>query len=234
MRARAAIVLAVSLAAVTACGGDGGAAKGTRAKRAIQANAQQRAESVVLRLSDFPNGWRASAPEQETPGAEKFRKCLGADYSALTIIGEADSDFAMANTKATSTATVFAGEGQPEVAIKKLAEGMKSAAAPDCFRDLIEHANEVTEVDDVDVNGLRLTTPPGIAETKAWQIAVSFHVTSGAGKGLSPTAYLEFVTLREGENLATVQTSNLQRPFDHEVLGTLVQALADRISEPVM
>jgi hypothetical protein len=65
-------------------------------------------------------------------------------------------------------------------------------------------------------------------------VAVSFHVTSGAGKGLSPTAYLEFVTLREGENLATVQTSNLQRPFDHEVLGTLVQALADRISEPVM
>jgi hypothetical protein len=233
MRALAAIVLAVSLAA-TACGGDDGAAKGTRAKRAIQANAQQRAELVVLRLSDFPNGWRASAPEQETPGAEKFRKCLGADYSALTIIGEADSDFAMANTEATSTATVFAGEGQPEVAIRKLAEGMKSAAAPDCFRNLIEAANGVTEVDDVDVNGLRLTTPPGIAETKAWQIAVSFHVTSGAGKGLSPTAYLEFVTLREGENLATVQTSNLLRPFDHEVLGSLIEAMAGRISEPVM
>jgi hypothetical protein len=228
IRALVAIVLAVSLAA-TACGGDDGAAKGSRAKRAIQANAQQRAESMVLELPDFPNGWRASPPEQEAAGAENFRMCLGADYSALTIIGEANSDFELASTQASSTATVFADEGQPEDAIGKLADGMGSGAAADCFRDLIEEANGLTEVDDVDVAELGLTTPSGIAETKAWQIAISFHLKSGP----EARAYLQFVTLREGDSLATVQTSNLLRPFDPELRDRLVEALAGRLPEPV-
>ncbi len=62
-------------------------------KRAIEPEAQQRAESIVLTLSDFPDGWQAEADTAEDDAdQEAFNECVGADYSGLTIIGEAHSD----------------------------------------------------------------------------------------------------------------------------------------------
>jgi hypothetical protein len=57
----AALALVVSLAGLVACGGDdddGGSEGGSEARRAIQAEAQERTESMNLTLSDFPDGWR--------------------------------------------------------------------------------------------------------------------------------------------------------------------------------
>ncbi|HEV8602779.1 MAG TPA: hypothetical protein VGQ68_05200 [Gaiellaceae bacterium] len=235
----AVLVLAVAVAAGSACGGDGnGAAEGTRAKRAIQTEAQKRAESMVLELSDFPDGWRASPSEnEETEDMDRFRKCLGSDYSALTIIGEADSkDFANEDTtEASSDATVFASEGQAEEAIKEVSDGMQGDAAEDCFRDLIAPAvkkeSPELEVGDVDIGELRLTAPRDITETRAWQIAVSLEVKSGEARGSSATVYLDLMTLREGDSLATVKTQDVVTPFNSESRNKLLQALAGRMSQ---
>jgi hypothetical protein len=84
MPALAGVVLAVA----AACGGNG-SGDDTASGRAIEPEAQQRAESIVLTLADFPNDWRASARESDDTGQKKFNKCIGVDYSGLTRIGEA-------------------------------------------------------------------------------------------------------------------------------------------------
>ncbi len=59
------------------CGGGGGDSGGSdegAPVREIQAEAQQTAESIVLELSDFPNGWRASAPEDTQDNSAEFRE----------------------------------------------------------------------------------------------------------------------------------------------------------------
>ena len=238
MRTVAVFLLALCLVAASACGGNGdGAAKARSAKRVIQAEAQGRAEAMVLELSDLPDGWRASPHEEDTAGGDRLRECLGVDYSALTIIGEADSrDFAVEDsTEASSSATVFADEAGADEASSGLSDGMESDAAEDCFRDLIEKmANDEGpqfKVVAVDIGELGVTAPSSVEETKAWQIAISFDVTSGEAKGSSVTAYVDFVALREGDSIAVLQMSDVQTPFDSELRNELVQAVADRMSE---
>ena len=75
-------LLALAVAAGAGCGGGGsfntGAAKGT-----INADSQRRAKSMLLRLSDFPAGWRASAPDPVDKGGQaNLRKCVGVDFSS--------------------------------------------------------------------------------------------------------------------------------------------------------
>ena len=74
----------------------------------------ERAEAMVLQLSDFPTGWRGSAPEEAD--REGFRTCVGTDLSGFTKIGEAESqDFATGDsTSASSEAIVYTDEEQAE------------------------------------------------------------------------------------------------------------------------
>jgi hypothetical protein len=106
-----ALLLGVTVALGTSCGGGGGTsdASGNEAKRTIEANAQERAESINLVLADFPEGWRVSLAERDKAAQERLRRCVGSDYSGATIIGEADSkEFAHEDTtEASSSATVF-------------------------------------------------------------------------------------------------------------------------------
>jgi hypothetical protein len=141
----AALVAAAAaiLVATPACGGNGGGdSDDTASERAIEPEAQERAESIVLKLADFPNGWRASAPEDEDSGREEFNKCIGVDYSELTRIGEADSqDFAKGDsTEASSDVAIFTSDQQAEDLMSEFAAGMSGSAAEDCFQDLIEEA----------------------------------------------------------------------------------------------
>jgi hypothetical protein len=95
---------------------------------------------MVLELSDFPDGWRASPSTSDKDSADKFRRCIGSDFSALTIIGEAESkDFAHEDTtEASSDSTVFENENQAQDAMGQVSKGMNSPAAEHCFRDLVE------------------------------------------------------------------------------------------------
>ena len=98
------------------------------ATRDIRAEAQRRAEAIVLQLSDFPTGWRASAHESGPDTANEFYECLGADYSRFTITGDADSqDFAMGeSTHVESGVRVYETERDAEGAFAEGAEGLGS------------------------------------------------------------------------------------------------------------
>jgi hypothetical protein len=227
---------AVVLLAAPACGGNGGGDDGddTAAGSAIVPEAQERAESIVLKLADFPDGWRASAPEDEG-GQEEFNKCMGVDLSELTKIGDADSqDFAMGeSTQAQSTAVIYESDQQAEDAISEAAAGMSGSAAEDCFQDVVEEAlkdEKGFKLGEVDVGELSFT-PPDVDEAKAWQIVIPVEITSGAAEGLSPDVYIELVALREGDTVASVRTQDVLTEFDSELRNQLVQTVADRMSE---
>jgi hypothetical protein len=232
---RVGVALSSVLLACAACGGGTGDEKETSAaKRANDPAAKTRAENVVLKLSDFPAGWRGSAPDPEEAGGDKFRKCIGVDFSGVTITGEAESqDFAMGqNTEAASKAQVFETEAQATEGLQEFASGMASAAVEDCVKQLVEEGTQTDqrfEVGEVDVGELSFTAPD-VDEAKAWQIVVPVTVASGAAKGVSATAYLEIVELREGDMVAQVETSDVLTPFDPALRQQLVDKVAGRMA----
>jgi hypothetical protein len=235
VRLAPALAAGLVLAVASACGGSNG--DDTASGRAIEPEAQQRAESINLTLADFPNGWRASAPEANNSGQNKFNKCIGADYSGLTKIGEAGSkDFATGDsTEASSQVVIFKDEQQAKNAMSKLSEAMGGAAAEDCFHDLIDEAMKKEgsngfKVGDVDAGELSFTAPD-VEEAKAWQIVVPVEITSGVGEGLSPNAYIELMMLRDDGTTAALKTSDVLTEFDRELRDRLAQTLANRMTD---
>lgn len=237
MRLMTALV-GVVLAAAAACGGNG-TGDDSASGRAIEPEAQERAESIGLKLTDFPDGWRASAPEADGEKAQaRFRECIGVDFSELTIVGEAESpDFAKDSAEAGSEVTIFEDDQQAEDGIKEYSDGIGGTAAEDCFRDLVEDAvreegnDAEIKLGEIEIGELSFTPPENVDEGKAWQVEIPVVITSGVGQGFEPSVYTELVTLREGATVANLTTEDVLTEFDRALRDELVQALADRMSE---
>jgi hypothetical protein len=153
----------------------------------------------------------------------------------LTRIGDADSlDFAMGeSTEASSSATVFPSEQQAETGMSEFSEAMNGTDVEDCLQDFIEDNTEPgsrVEVGEVDVGQFNVTQPD-VEEAAAWQIVIPIEITSGVGEGLTPNVYLEFMALRDGANVAIVQTSDVLTEFDSELRDELVEAVAGRMTD---
>jgi hypothetical protein len=234
---RAWVVLALSCVAVSACGGDSESSEGSSDfQRAIEPEAQARSESMLLTLSDFPDGWRTEEPsEEDEESDEDFRDCLGVDFSAFTVTGDAQSDdFAMGETAlASSDAEVFENEQMAAEAVAKFAQALDGEEADACMTDLLGgFEDEDVEITGAEVGELSLTPPPGVDDAKAWQVTVTIEGKAGGqAEGVSVTGYFDLVQLRTGENTAEVTTGDLLTPFDPELRDDLIAALAERISE---
>jgi hypothetical protein len=225
-------VVALLLAVSAACGGDGDGGGGEReAERAIEESAQERAEGVVLQLSDFPDGWRASPAEEDDDREEEFRECVGVDFSTVTIIGEAQSDdFAQDSAEASSNAAVFETEADATTSFEELASGMGSGSANECLQDFLEEAVDPdVEVENVDLGELSFTPPSGVDDSRAWQLAI--EASSSEAEGLSATVYFDVIDLRAGDVVARVQAIDVLSPFDPELRDELVDAVAGRMTD---
>jgi hypothetical protein len=232
-----ATLVGVVLAATAACGGNGNGDE-TASGRAIEPEAKERAESIVLKLADFPTGWRASAAEANESGQDKFNECIGTDYSELTRIGEAESqEFAKESAEANSDVAIFEDDQQAEDAVSEYTDGLSGTTAEDCFQDLVEEAvqeegnDEDVKLGEVDVGELSFTAPENVDEAKAWQVEIPVEITSGVGEGFEPSVYIEVVTLREGDTVAFLRTQDVLTEFDRALRDKLAQTLADRMSE---
>ena len=110
---------------------------------------------------------------------------------------------------------------------------MSGTEIEDCVQDLIEEnveADRSVDVGEVDVGQLNVT-PPDVEEAGAWQIVIPVEITSGVGEGLTPSVYLEFVALREGDEVAILETSDVLTEFDSDLRDSLVAAIAGRMSD---
>jgi hypothetical protein len=214
----------------TANGDSGGSIQ-----RAIEPEAQQRAESIVLTLSDFPDGWRAEADTAEDEDDEEaFNECVGADYSGLTIIGEAHSDDFWTGETAVVSAVVavFESEQMAKQAFAERAAGFEDEDANACLPQLFGEPPGDAELTSAEVGELSFTPPAGVDAADAWQVAVTVEEKAGSqNEGLSVTAYADQVMLRSGDTITTVTTTDLGTPFDPELRDELVAAVAGRMAE---
>jgi hypothetical protein len=233
VRTVAAVVVAALLTAATACGGGGGS--DTRAaKRVISRDAQQQAESINLKLSDLPDGWRASTPSSSDAASQKkFRKCIGADFSKVTLMGDASSkDFAKGENATTSSqAQITETASQAMDGMRRLSRALSSAATKDCVRAAIG-STPGFKVGEVDVGELKFTPPTNVDSAKAWEIVVPLEGTSGTANGLSVSVYGDFVYLRKGNVVASVSTGDVFSPLGEVLRAHLVRTVASRMSEP--
>ena len=219
------------LLALASCGGGGDEDGSGAAERKIDSDAQERAEEIVLKLDDFPEGWRADASDEEHD--THFRHCVGADFSDSAITDEAFSPAFVMGESATvgSDATVFENEAEASSALDVLEEDLRSDDFDSCVRDQIgENAEqEGLEIGEIQVGELRID-PPDVEDVRAWQIAIPVNGTPGSeNAGLSVTAYVDFVMLREEEAVAMVYTGDVFTAFDPTLRGDLLDTVADRL-----
>jgi len=232
MRVAVALILVVLAVAGTACGGGGGSDT-LAAKRTIDPAAQHQAESINLKLSDFPDGWRASTPSSEDEANQaKTRKCLGVDYSKLTLIGEASSkDFAQGeNATASSEAQITKTEDQAKQGLQRFADGLAGEKVTDCLRKAIG-STPGYKVGEIEVGELKTAKPSEVDEARAWEIVVPVEVTSGPANGLSASVYSDLVYTRTGNVVAHVGTSDVLSPLDDALRRHLVRTVARRMSD---
>jgi hypothetical protein len=222
-------------------------------RRDIQPEAQKRAESIVLELSDFPEGWRASPSGDDRLVGAEVERCIGVDFSSLTLIGFAESkefrkgdwngdlegDLYAASTSyaAASEGWVFGSEEQAAGAIREYSEGIESDAVDRCAHKRFESptANDQgewrTELGRIAAGELSVTAPE-VDETRAWQIAVPFKRTDREGVELSSRFQLDAVFLREGDMVALVRTQdNPVNAFDRVLRDKLLHEVADRMRQ---
>ena len=236
MRTIAAAIAVGVLLSTAGCGGHGeGEAGGpSEAVRAIQPEAQERAEALVLTLTDFPDGWRAGpADESDDNSEEGFRRCVGTDFSGLTLIAETDSDsFAIGDTaEAGSSATVFESAQMATDALEAQAASLESDEADACMSEYIGNPElEDVTFGEIEVSPLSFTPPSDVDDARAWQVVIPIEVTSDESEDVTVTAYLDVVALREGDTIATVQTFDLLTPLDQQLRDDLVAAVAGRMT----
>lgn len=230
------VVLALSCVAVTACGGGGESSEGSSdVQRAIEPAAQERAESMLLTLSDFPDGWRAEEPAEEGEESEEaFRRCVGADFSGFTVVGDARSDeFAMEEARASSGARVFETEEMAAAAVAEFSEGFSSDEADTCMNEFLQKSDdELFRFTEADAGELSFAPPSGVDDASAWQVVVTVEGKPGTqAADYSVEAYFDFVQLRAGDTVSEMTTADVRSPFDPALRDELVAAVAERLTD---
>ena len=230
--------LAFACFALSACGGgEDGESESSQFQRAIEPQAQERAESVLLTSSDFPAGWQTEPadPEDDLDGDEAFNDCIGVDYSDFTLIGEAESDDFLGEQaeRASSESEVFENEEAAADAISELTEGFGSDEASTCMNEMLgEFEDEEVAITKAELQELDFTAPPGVDDANGWRIAFTIEGKEGTqSEGATAVAYIDLIQIRSGETTAELSTLDVEQPFDAEMRDELLGVVADRLSE---
>lgn len=205
------------IAFLVACGG--GEGESHRAKRAINDADQARAESIVLRLSDFPSGWRAESSEGD--GSDKCRKL---SFSDLTLTGDADSDEFVEGdtTRAFSTAAIFQTTQQADRAFRRVS----SDEFEKCLGDAVKKGVASGDANVTDISYGRLSFPKLGDRSGAYQVVIELEAD-----GLTPTVYVDAVVVLRARAISILAFADVFSPFDEETKESLARIIAQRMEE---
>jgi hypothetical protein len=183
-----------------------------------ESEAEALAESMLLRLSDFPTGWRGD------PHEEGGAQCGGLDelserYEALTEIDS--DDFAKGDTtEASSTAVLFPDEEAANSALNYVEGKVQGEGFSDCLADFLR--GEGITFGEIRVG--QVSFPTLGDRSSAWEVVVPVEV-----EGASGTVYADAVYIRTGSALSAVLFSDVFTPFDETERERLARVVAERM-----
>jgi hypothetical protein len=229
-------VWVVASAVLLGCGGGDGSDETSTAsrepQRSIDPQQQQRAEALVLELTDLPPGWRASDPDERDDA--DLDECSAVDLSRFTKVGDADSqDFSMGdNSEISSKVSIYATNEEAKEVLDLGAGVLTDQSQAECFGDSFEEElqndpdTDQFEVGDAEVGELSFTPPTGVEESRAFQVVLPVEA-----EGASVDVVLEAVVLRQGNALVTLLTVGADDPLNPSVRDALAQVLAGKMVE---
>jgi hypothetical protein len=209
-------VTVVALGLVAAGCGGGNDTDALQPQTQVTVDDQRRADRIILRLADFPSGWRAEADENQDDA-----DCYKVDFGDLTITGRAESkSFVKGNVPFASSVAVLyktpqqAGTVFDEVASDKLAG---------CFADYMKSQS----ADDVTIGETsfgELGFPELGDRSAAYQIAIELKT-----EGLTPTMFIDLVFIQRDRALAMLAFVDLLSAFDQPQKEALAKTVAERM-----
>jgi hypothetical protein len=215
---------------LSACGGsdkEGSDTATTEAPTApetvIAEEDQELAEASLLRLSDFPTGWRASESDDDEDDATALEECFKPDFEGVTVTGRAESDDFKSgtNTEASSVAAVYSTPAGTEKVFSQFTDGTLA----DCMVSYLKEQSppEGTKITNVEAG--QLSFPPVGEASDARQIVVEVE-----SEGLTPSIYLDLVGIREGRAFSLLLFLDVLSPFSPDEEVELARKVAHRMT----
>lgn len=184
----------------------------SKPKTVLTKGAQAWAHRIILKLSDFPPGWRAEPDKSD----DKSSKCFGNDLSSLTVNGKAKSpNFVHGEVPyASSAASIFASGPQARKAFAALRK-----AFDECIVKVIDQIP-----DSEDTSGGPLSFPHLGERSFAFQVVT--HVKEGK---LSAALYFDLVVIQRTRAIALGIFADAFTPFNPSLERRLARAMAHRM-----
>jgi hypothetical protein len=205
---RLAPILVVLVLLASSCGG-GDSASETEAtsdsgvETQINDADQTLAEASILRLSDFPTGWREVADDTPDEGADE---CFKPDLEGVVVTGRAESQsFEHGEvTTATSMAAVYESPEDADTVLAKIADGSLAECVAEYLRDSSDSDVKVKNVE-----AAKLAFPALGDATDARQVVAELE-----SEGLSPSAFFDMIAVKEGRALSLMMFLDVLSAFD--------------------
>jgi hypothetical protein len=188
-------------------------------------DAEALSKSMLLRLTDFPTGWRADPSNDDDEGCAGIEKLT----DRYNVLGKAESDtFAKGDlTEAASSAGIFGEEAEARDALNYLEASFQDESFRKCIEDSVrKDAGSNVSVGDVRVGQLSFAALGD--RSSAWEIVVPLEA-----EGVSVTLYVDAVFIRTGSALGIVFFSDAFDPFDEQMREDLARVVEERMDEGV-
>jgi hypothetical protein len=185
-----------------------------------EAEAKQVVESMLLRLSDFPTGWRAT-PSEEKEGCAGIQK-LSDRYDLLAH--EDSKDFAQGETATASSGSgLFPDEATAKDALNYEEGAIQSEEMQRCL-DKYVRENTPGDISFGEIQIGQVSFPRLGERSSAWEIVIPVQ-----SQGINATAYVDAVYIREGRSFSVLEFSDVFSPFDESMREELARTVAKRM-----
>ncbi len=210
------LAIAVAVAVVFSLAADGGALSAGAASKASTTTSATHAKRNLLRLSDFPNGWKSlgsSHPKTTTPTvfAKDVAACEGVSTTDLATTAPHATTPQFSQSKTNDTVTerviVYPSSDRAVQQVNIFANGM----APDCMTPFFQKAfgsAKSTGVTEGTVSALPTPFPRYGVRTTAATVTIPF-----SSQGLTGNAYYEFVVIQKGRTVAYLGLTSVGSMF---------------------
>jgi hypothetical protein len=222
-RRRLGVYLALLVAFVLAVSGCGGGDEGepdsqSGLETAINDADQALAEASVLRLEDFPTGWREVVDDTPDSGADE---CFDPNFDGIVLTGRAESDnFEQGEvTSATSVAAVFESAEGAATMFTRVSDGTFT----ECVANYLRKSSD-SDVTVKSVEAAKLAFPALGDESDARQVVA--EIESG---GLSPSVFVDMIAIRSGRAFSWLLFLDVFTGFDSDQEVGLANAVVGRM-----